>query len=109
MEVKSENCLSKIEEEEAIESMNNEWRTFDVPQVISDRINELWWDGHDEKVTIDILVKEFEAERCYMDKCYFFSEPNKPRREEIESDGGFYDCQFCKESCIPKSVRNFVA
>ena len=103
--IKTKINLTAKEEQEAIESVYQEWRIFEVPKPISDRINELWWDGKSEKDSVEILIEEFDAEKCYVDKCYFFSEVNEFIREEIASYGGFYNCQFCKESCVPVALK----
>lgn len=93
------------EEEEAFEELKLEWKSFQVPEPIHERIRGLFWEHKEEKESIKILMEDFDMKECYAFKCYYYSEAGQYRRQRFERIGIYLNCSYCNESCIPKFLR----
>ena len=97
--------FTKKDYQDAMNQIQKEWRNFDVPKLIHDRIIELAWEGTKPEVVVKIIMGEFEAKECYANKCYHFSDAFKFERERYARIGMYFICDVCTESCIPRSCR----
>lgn len=97
--------FNKKDYHDAINQIQQEWRHFDVPKVIHDRIIQLAWDSVEEDVVIKTIMDEFQTKKCYATKCYWFSDAFKFEREQYAKMGLFLACDSCKESCIPEILK----
>lgn len=98
--------FTKEEELEATLQIYEDWQNFHVPRIIEDRIMILFFEKRNDYDLIVTLMKEFEAKKCYMEKCFFFSEANRYNREQVFADGGFYNCRECSDNCVPFSIKD---
>ena len=97
--------FNKKDHQDAINQIHQEWRHFDVPKVIHDRIIQLAWDCVEEEEVIKTIMDEFQMKKCYATKCYWFSDAHKFEREQYAEIGLFYECDVCNESCIPEILK----
>lgn len=97
--------FTKQDYEEALNQIHHEWRNFEVPQIIHDRIKELAWQSISKEETVKTIMTEFNTKECYAFKCYWFSEAFKYEREKYARIGMYLECKTCKESCNPLEIK----
>lgn len=97
--------FNKKDYNEAINQIHLEWRQFDVPKVIHDRIIQFAWESVEEEKVIEKIMEEFETKKCYATKCYWFSDAFKFEREQYAEIGLFFECDVCNESCNPEILK----
>lgn len=95
----------QTEEEEIINELKEEWKYFEIPVIIHERIRELFWEHREEEETIKILISDFDMKRCFAFKCYYYSDANLYNRDRYEKIGMFLDCRYCTDDCVPQNLK----
>jgi hypothetical protein len=100
-------CLVRLErnkisfsEKDKVEALQDEWDSLRPPKQIDQRIFYHFWENKSFDQIVELICKEFEANECYVTKCWWYSSIQEEFRKTAKRIGMNFKCLPCNEECF---------